>query len=151
MQWSREPHAGFSTADEPCRPLVEDGPFAPDEVNVADQRRDPRLAAELDGAADPPPARSARSSAGARARCSTPATPPSSPTAATGRTRPSSRCTTSPIARPSAHLVLGCEGELVDLLEDEDHALEAGELTLQLDPYGYRWFRVRRPGALLPP
>jgi len=51
----------------------------------------------------------------------------------------------------SAHLVLGVEGELVDLFEDEDHALDAGELTLELDPYGYRWFRVRRPGALLPP
>jgi len=26
-----------------------------------------------------------------------------------------------------------------------------GEVTLELPPYGARWFRVRRPGARLPP
>jgi hypothetical protein len=39
----------------------------------------------------------------------------------------------------------------VDLFENEDHDLDAGELTLELDPYGHRWFRLRRPGARLPP
>ena len=51
----------------------------------------------------------------------------------------------------SAHLVLGGDGELVDLFHDEDHDLDAGEVTLELPPYGARWFRVRRPGARLPP
>ena len=27
MQWSGEPHGGFTTADETVRPMVEDGPF----------------------------------------------------------------------------------------------------------------------------
>ena len=35
MQWSSEPHRGFTTADEPCRPI------APGEAEVAAQRRDP--------------------------------------------------------------------------------------------------------------
>jgi glycosidase len=42
MQWSPAPGAGFSTAD-PSRfpaPLV-DGPYGPEKVNVADARRDP--------------------------------------------------------------------------------------------------------------
>jgi maltose alpha-D-glucosyltransferase/alpha-amylase len=39
MQWSAEPHGGFTTADEPCRPLT-DGDFGPERVNVAAQRRE---------------------------------------------------------------------------------------------------------------
>lgn len=41
MQWSAEPHAGFSAAGEIFRPVVSSGPFAHDRVNVAAQRRDP--------------------------------------------------------------------------------------------------------------
>jgi hypothetical protein len=51
----------------------------------------------------------------------------------------------------SAHLVLGGDGELVDLFESRDHDLEAGEITLELAPFAACWFRVRRPGAVLPP
>jgi maltose alpha-D-glucosyltransferase/alpha-amylase len=40
MQWTAGPGAGFTTGD-PAVPLVTEGPFAPDKVNVADQRRDP--------------------------------------------------------------------------------------------------------------
>jgi trehalose synthase len=42
MQWSAEPGGGFSTApaDRLVRPLA-DGAFGPENVNVADQRRDP--------------------------------------------------------------------------------------------------------------
>jgi len=40
MQWSPERHGGFTTAQEPVRPLT-DGAFGPERVNVADQRRDP--------------------------------------------------------------------------------------------------------------
>lgn len=42
MQWSNEPNAGFSTApaERLRRPVVEGG-FGPARVNVADQRRDP--------------------------------------------------------------------------------------------------------------
>jgi trehalose synthase len=42
MQWSAQPNGGFSRArpSRLHRPLVE-GPFGPDHVNVADQRKDP--------------------------------------------------------------------------------------------------------------
>jgi trehalose synthase len=40
MQWTSGRHAGF-TAGDPAVPLVADGPYGPDQVNVADQRRDP--------------------------------------------------------------------------------------------------------------
>jgi maltose alpha-D-glucosyltransferase/alpha-amylase len=40
MQWSPGANAGFTTG-EPAVPLVTEGPFGPDRVNVAAQRRDP--------------------------------------------------------------------------------------------------------------
>src|SRR4029453_10975925 len=40
MQWTAGPHGGFTTG-EPAVPVVADGPFAPEHVNVAAQRRDP--------------------------------------------------------------------------------------------------------------
>ncbi|MDS0283547.1 alpha-amylase family protein [Haloarcula onubensis] len=43
MQWSSERNAGFSTADEDdlVAPVVDEGPFGYEEVNVTDQRVDP--------------------------------------------------------------------------------------------------------------
>jgi maltose alpha-D-glucosyltransferase / alpha-amylase len=41
MQWSTEKNAGFSASDHPVRPVVSDGPFAYQRVNVAAQRVDP--------------------------------------------------------------------------------------------------------------
>ncbi|HEY6706233.1 MAG TPA: trehalose synthase, partial [Actinomycetota bacterium] len=40
MQWTAGPHGGF-TSGEPAVPVVADGPFTPEHVNVAAQRRDP--------------------------------------------------------------------------------------------------------------
>ena len=51
----------------------------------------------------------------------------------------------------SARLVLGGEGELVDLFEDEDHDLDGGRAHARAGSLRHRWFRLRRPGALLPP
>ena len=42
MQWSAEPHGGFTRAEKPVKPLVSKGPFAYAHVNVAQQRRDPQ-------------------------------------------------------------------------------------------------------------
>ena len=41
MQWSTEPHAGFTRAAKPVLPVVADGPYGFDQVNAAAQRRDP--------------------------------------------------------------------------------------------------------------
>jgi maltose alpha-D-glucosyltransferase/alpha-amylase len=41
MQWSTEPHAGFTRADKPAVAVIEDGPYGYHTVNAAVQRRDP--------------------------------------------------------------------------------------------------------------
>ena len=41
MQWSTEPQAGFTRSDHPVLPVISEGPFGFQHVNVADQRRDP--------------------------------------------------------------------------------------------------------------
>jgi maltose alpha-D-glucosyltransferase/alpha-amylase len=41
MQWSTEPHAGFTESDKPCSPVIDQGPYGYEHVNVAKQRRDP--------------------------------------------------------------------------------------------------------------
>ena len=41
MQWSNEPHGGFTQGDKPCSPVIDQGPYGFEHVNVAKQRRDP--------------------------------------------------------------------------------------------------------------
>ncbi|TKV70842.1 trehalose synthase, partial [Bradyrhizobium elkanii] len=41
MQWSTEPHAGFTESDCPCVPIIDNGPYGYEHVNAAKQRRDP--------------------------------------------------------------------------------------------------------------
>jgi maltose alpha-D-glucosyltransferase/alpha-amylase len=40
MQWSTEPHAGFTKADKPILPVIDKGPYGYEHVNAAEQRRD---------------------------------------------------------------------------------------------------------------
>jgi maltose alpha-D-glucosyltransferase/alpha-amylase len=40
MQWTSDPHAGFSRARRIVRPVIDDPVFGYEQVNVADQRRD---------------------------------------------------------------------------------------------------------------
>jgi len=42
MQWSSEPHGGFTTGEKPIVPVISDGPFSYQHVNAAEQRRDPK-------------------------------------------------------------------------------------------------------------
>ena len=41
MQWSPQPHGGFTTARRPIRKVIDDPVYGFAQVNVADQRRDP--------------------------------------------------------------------------------------------------------------
>jgi maltose alpha-D-glucosyltransferase/alpha-amylase len=41
MQWSTEPHGGFTKSDTPVLPVISGGPYGFEHVNVAQQRRDP--------------------------------------------------------------------------------------------------------------
>jgi maltose alpha-D-glucosyltransferase/alpha-amylase len=40
MQWSTEPHAGFTKSDKPLLPVIDKGPYGYQHVNAAVQRRD---------------------------------------------------------------------------------------------------------------
>jgi trehalose synthase len=150
MQWSGEPHGGFTTSDEPCRPLVDGGPFGFPTVNVAQQRRDPdgllhwmqrlihrrRECPELgwgewellDGGS--PAAFALRSDWDG-----------------------STIVTVHNLAGRDlqVRLAVGGEGALDDLFRAERHALDDGAVELELAPYDARWFRVQRPGERLPP
>jgi maltose alpha-D-glucosyltransferase/alpha-amylase len=41
MQWSNEPHGGFTKADKPEMPVISGGPYGFEHINVAIQRRHP--------------------------------------------------------------------------------------------------------------
>jgi maltose alpha-D-glucosyltransferase/alpha-amylase len=41
MQWSREPHGGFTKNKKPVVPVIDNGPYGYAHTNAADQRRDP--------------------------------------------------------------------------------------------------------------
>jgi maltose alpha-D-glucosyltransferase/alpha-amylase len=40
MQWSTEPHGGFTKSDKPVVPVISDGPYGFQHINAAKQRRD---------------------------------------------------------------------------------------------------------------
>jgi maltose alpha-D-glucosyltransferase/alpha-amylase len=41
MQWSTEPHGGFTTSAKAVVPVISDGPYGYQHINAAEQRRDP--------------------------------------------------------------------------------------------------------------
>lgn len=41
MQWSTEPHGGFTKSDKPIKPVISGGPYGYEYVNVAEQHRNP--------------------------------------------------------------------------------------------------------------
>jgi maltose alpha-D-glucosyltransferase/alpha-amylase len=149
MQWSDEPHAGFSTADATERPVLTGGPFGYAEVNAAAQRRDPdsllnwmerlirrrRECPELGWGdwtvleQDDPAVFAHR-------------------TDWDGSTIVAVHNLGA--SATEATLGLDAEGVLVDLLGTADVPLD-GPARLALEPYGQRWFRLRRPGQRAAP
>jgi maltose alpha-D-glucosyltransferase/alpha-amylase len=144
MQWSSEPHRGFTTGDEPGRPL------APGDAEVAAQRRDPdslltwmellirrrRECPELGFGAmtildtrDP----------------------------AVFAHRADWDESTILVAHSftdeprSVELEVGEADAVVDLFGTEELKPRRGRVTVELGRYGHRWFRVRRPGQRVAP
>jgi len=149
MQWSDEPNAGFTTAAEPGRPLLADGPLGYPEVNVARQRREPESLLNW-------MERLIRR----RREC---------PEVGWGEWSLLEQDDPAVLAHrvdwegstvvavhnlgdraARARLALGASGVLVDQFGAQDAELE-GELSLALEPYGHRWFRLRRPGQRIAP
>ena len=149
MQWTSEPNGGFSTARDPARlrrPLTP-GRFGPEHVNVAAQRRDPdsllnwfeRLIRRRQECPE--------IGFGALELLETGA---ASVLAHRCDWEGSTIVAVHELAGRDAEVRLRVEdGEsLVHLFDDAEHALPA---TLRLEPYAAHWYRVRRPGARLPP
>jgi maltose alpha-D-glucosyltransferase/alpha-amylase len=42
MQWSNEPHGGFTAAEKPVLPVIDDAIYGYQRINAADQKRDPQ-------------------------------------------------------------------------------------------------------------
>jgi trehalose synthase len=146
MQWLPERNGGFSTARELRRPMT-GGDYGPERVNVHAQRRDPHsLLSWFE--------RLIRR----RREC---------PELGFGtlelldtgvRSVLAHRCDWEGSTIVAVHELAGREAEvalplsdgdaLVDLYDEAEHALP---VTLTLEPYAARWFRVRRPGTRLAP
>jgi maltose alpha-D-glucosyltransferase/alpha-amylase len=149
MQWSAERNAGFTTADEPGRPVLDDGPFGHAEVNVARQRREHgsllnwierlirrrRECPELGWGAMTQLAQADPAIFAHRVDWS------GSTIVAVHNL--AARAT-------EARLELDAEGVLVDLFDHDELPLD-GELAVTLEPYAQRWFRMRRPGQRVAP
>jgi maltose alpha-D-glucosyltransferase/alpha-amylase len=149
MQWSAGPHGGFSTAKRKadlCRPVTE-GEFGPERVNAFDQRRDPdSLLTWMERVI--------------RRRRETPELGWGAYTALAPREPEvfAHRCDWAGSSVVAVHNVAGHDvktrlpleedATLIDLLGTAD--LEP-PFELELEPYGYRWYRLAAspllPGA----
>ena len=146
MQWSTEPHAGFTKSDKPLLPVIDSGPFGYEHVNAARQRRDPnsmlnwteriiRMRKEVPeiGRGDFEVVR-VRDPAVLVMRYDW---------------RNNSVLFVHNLASTPREVkfAVGVEGEqgrlLVNLLSEEhSHAAEDGKHCLMLEAYAYRWYRV---------
>jgi len=150
MQWAAEPNGGFTTASEPCRPLVEDGPFGFREVNVTRQRRNPESL--LNWMERLVRRRRECPELGWGDWTVLDAGDPALFAQRSDWDESTIVAVHSFAGRDSrARLTLGEDGTLLDLFQDEDHQLDGGEAVIELPPYGARWFRLRRRGERMPP
>lgn len=148
MQWSAEPHGGFSSSTVKTlrRPIPEDPRFAPERVNVADQRRDPD--ALLNWMERLIRQRKERPEIG-WGRCTLVKT--TSPAIFAHRCdwdesvviiihNLSGRHTITEVA-------LGPDESLIEILSDANYEppVDKGK-GIEVAGYGYRWFRVRKDG-----
>jgi maltose alpha-D-glucosyltransferase / alpha-amylase len=146
MQWSTEPHGGFSTADRTVSPVIAGGPYGYERVNAGDQRRDPesllnwteriiRMRKECPelgwGDFAPLPARR------------------NDVLALRFDWRGNSMVTLHNLAGKPVTVTLSSQAvgsdKLVSLLSDDHSSAKDGAHEITLDGYGYRWYRV---GAL---
>ncbi|NJO74729.1 MAG: trehalose synthase [Leptolyngbyaceae cyanobacterium RM1_406_9] len=145
MQWSGEPNAGFSTAppDQLFRPVISDDQFGYKQLNVIDQRRDPssllnwmeraiRMRKECPefGWGDWQMIGTGHPCVFAH-RCDW---------------RDGSVMAVHNLSREACTVTLNLkenEDRLIDLLGDRPyHQIEGVSHEVELDGYGYRWFRI---------
>jgi maltose alpha-D-glucosyltransferase/alpha-amylase len=151
MQWSNEPQAGFTESDKPVLPVISEGPYGFEHVNVAAQKRDPnslmdwiermiRMRKEVPeiGWGD----------------FSILATGKPEVLALRYDWRNNSVLFVHNLAPIPTEVKFGAsakvDGQLVNLLSDDHSTPNAsGKHSILLEPYGYRWFRIGGLGYLL--
>jgi trehalose synthase len=144
MQWSSERHRGFTTADEPCRPL------APGDAEVAAQRRDhgsllnwmERLIRRRRESPELGWGRMTILNAGDPAVFAHRADRDGGAVLAVHSLAEEPR---------KVRIEVGDAEAVVDLFGSEELTPSAGSVTVALGRYGHRWFRVRRPGQRVAP
>jgi len=145
MQWSNEPNAGFTKNEKPILPVICEGPYGFQHVNVAEQRRDPnsllnwmeriiRMRKEVPEigwgdfsfiSAGTPKALAIRYS-----------------------WRNNSVLCLHNLGSGTREVGLRIQGDderdclLANLLSDDHSQAENGSHRIVLEPYGYRWYRV---------
>jgi maltose alpha-D-glucosyltransferase/alpha-amylase len=143
MQWSTEPHGGFSKADRTALPVIDDPLYGYERVNVADQRRDPKSLLNWTGSI-------------ARMRKQCPeigwgdwrllATGSPSAMALRYDWRGNAVVAVHNFAGKPQSVKLRLDGDgrdmLVNLLADDHSRGEQGVHRIAMEAYGYRWYRV---------
>lgn len=154
MQWSDEPGAGFSQAPPKRFPAaITEGLYGPDRINVAQQRRDPdsllnwfeRLIRRR---------RESPELALGNARLI--ATEPKGVFAHRCDWADHTVLAVHNLADESVLVTIPIESDreihaLDDLLQGGRIEVHGGAATVDLDPYGYRWFRVQYEGQRIVP
>jgi maltose alpha-D-glucosyltransferase/alpha-amylase len=154
MQWSEERNGGFSTVEDAkrlCRPVVDAEGWRPERVNVAAQRRDPdsllswterlirrrRECPELGWGV-----------------CSLLDAGHAAVLAHRADWAGSTILAVHSFADERLEVRVAVDGDVeqaVDQLDSGDLVPDSGSLTVALEPYGYRWFRLRRTGQRIAP
>jgi maltose alpha-D-glucosyltransferase/alpha-amylase len=146
MQWSDEPHGGFTKSDKPVVPVIEHGPYGFRHVNAAVQRRDPN--AMLNWTERMIRMRKEVPEVGWGDFSVISSGDPAVLAMRYDWRNNSVLFVHNLDGKPrEARMAVGLRDEteklLVNLLsEDHSHAGDDGKHCLLLEPYGYRWYRV---------
>ncbi|HEX6963928.1 MAG TPA: alpha-amylase family protein [Lacipirellula sp.] len=143
MQWTSEPHGGFSRAENVVRPVIDDETFGYQRVNVASQRRD--IHSLLNWQERMIRTRRECPEIGWGEYAILPAAAPSV-LALRYDWRNAAMVTLHNVSAEPTKTTLKIDGgaePLVNLFADETITAEgAGEYRVELDGYGYKWLRV---------
>jgi maltose alpha-D-glucosyltransferase/alpha-amylase len=146
MQWSAEPHGGFTKSDKPVLPVIGEGPYAYKHVNTAQQRRNPNSL--LNWTERIMRMRKEVPEVGWGAFTVLPSGPPEV-LALRYDWRNSAAVFVHNLAGASRDINLnpGDDGtgkrDLINLLsEDHSYADATGVHHIRLEAYGYRWYRL---------